>query len=330
MSDAIRVGAVSVVLAALGALTLVSATPAWAQPAAYPSKPVTIVVPYPAGGVVDIPTRLFAQDFTKRLGQQFIVDPRPGGNFMIGMRLVKNAAPDGHMLMMHTNSMTIVQSTQKNPGIDVRADYAPISLAMRGDQGVWVNASVPAKSIKELIEYVRQNPGRLNYGSSGVGGASHLPAVRVLSLAHLDIVHVPYAGGPQLMSALSTGDVHLLFWDLATLTRLNKGQLRLLATLGKERSPLYPDVPTLQEAGIDFANSFWLGFFAPAGTPQPVVAKLNGAVRDALQSPEISAYLKTQSWVPAWTTPEVTRQLIAAEVEQWAQTVRTANIPLSD
>jgi tripartite-type tricarboxylate transporter receptor subunit TctC len=310
------------------AFGLAGALPALAQ--TYPAKPVTIVVPFPAGGVVDLGARVFAQDWTKRLGQQFIVEPRPGGSYMVGMRLVKNAAPDGHTLMMHSNGINMVQSTLKNPGLDVRTDFAVITPAVSASQGVWIHTSVPATNMKEFVEYVRKNPGKLNYGTTGVGGAIHLPTARMLSLTGLQMVHVPYGGGPPVMGALAAGDIHLLLWEVPSIARQNKGQLRLLAMIGNERSKLSPEVPTLREAGIDMAAPFWLGFFATGGTPQPVLAQLNAAVRDALQSPDVSKYVAAQGWSSAWMPLDAARKLIAAEVEQWAQTVKSASIPLAD
>lgn len=324
-----RASAAIPLMCAMIAVASMGVLPARAQPT-YPTKPVTIILPFPAGGVVDLGARVFAQDFSKRFGQQFIVEPRPGGSYMVGMRLVKSAAPDGHTLMMHSNGINMVQSTLKNPGLDARTDFAVITPAVSASQGVWINASVPATNMKEFVEYARKNPGKLNYGTTGVGGAVHLPTARMLNLTGLDIVHVPYGGGPQLMGALMANDIQMLLWEVPMLQRQNKGQLRLLAMIGNERSKLAPEVPTLREASIDMAAPFWLGFFATGGTPQPVLAQLNAGVRDALQTPELAKYLAAQGWSPAWMPLDAARKLIAAEVEQWAQTVKNAKIPLSD
>ena len=324
-----RIG-VNVAAAVVAALVCLVTPEVRAQLAVWPARSVTIVVPFPAGGVVDLAARVFSQDFAKRFGQQFLVEPRPGGSYMVGMRIVKAAAADGYTLMMHSNGINMVQSTLKNPGMDVRNDFAAITPAISSPQGVWINASLPATTLKEFIDYARQSPGKLNYGTTGIGGAVHLPTARMLNLVGLNVVHIPYAGGPPVMGALSAGDIHLLLWEVASLSRQNMGQLRLLALIGNERSKLAPEVPTLRELGIDMAAPFWLGFFATGGTPQPVLAQLNAGVRDALQTPELVKYLNAQGWTPAWMSLDAARRLMVEEVEQWAQTVKSVGIALSD
>ncbi len=306
-----------------------AAAPAWAQ-SDYPARPVTVIVPLGNGGVVDVAARLFAQDWGRRLGQSFVVENKPGAGGLLGMRLVKNAAPDGYTLLLHSNGLSMVQTMQKSPDVDVRRDFVPVSLALRGDLGVWVNSAVPANSMKELLEYARRNPGKLNYGSSGVGGAIHLPTEAALAKAGVSMVHVPYGGGLPMVNALIAGDIQVLFTDIGTLYRRKSDRVRFLAIAAKERSPLFPDAPTLPEVGVDFTNPFWMGLFAPAGTPAAVVNKLNATVRDSLQSPEITAFIRTQTWAPMGTSVEATRAQLASEVEEWTATVRRANIPLND
>jgi tripartite-type tricarboxylate transporter receptor subunit TctC len=317
------------ITAVLAAALLSGTVPVWAQ-ADYPARPVAIIVPLGNGGVVDVAARLFAQDWSKRLGQPFVVENKPGAGGLLGMRQVKNAAPDGYTLLLHSNGVTMVQTMQKTPDVDIRRDFAPISLALRGDLGVWVNSAVPANSMKELLDYARRNPGKLNYGSSGIGGAIHLPTEAVLAKAGVSMVHVPYGGGLPMVNALIAGDIQVLLTDIGTLYRRKSDKVKFFAIAAKERSPLFPDAPTLPEVGVDFTTPFWMGLFAPAATSPVVLAKLNAVVRDSLQTPEIQAFIRTQTWVPMGTTLDATRREMAQEVDQWTATVRGANIPLND
>lgn len=296
----------------------------------YPARPVTIVHPYPAGGVADIFARLLATDLSKRFGQAFIVDAKPGGTYTIGMRAVKRAPPDGYTLLLHTNALTLVQSTLKNSGLDVRTDYEPVSMLGQGQFGLFVQASAPVKTVQELISYAKRNPGKLNYGSAGTGSATHLVTARMAHLAGVDMVHVPYAGGPALLQAFMRNDIQVLVWDSAAVLRQNKdSQFTMLAAMGSQRWSAAPAIPTLKEAGIDQESSSYLALLAPAGTPAAIAERLNAAVKQALNSPEITAWFSGVSWSPAWSSRAQLKRQIESEVDMWADTVKSAHIQLA-
>ena len=322
-----RLAGLAMLVMGAGALAPVTAR---AQQPGYPSRPVTIVHPYPAGGVVDVMARLLASEFSRRLGQPFVVESRPGGTYTIAMRSVKRALPDGHTLLMHTNGFTMVQSTVRNTGLDARTDFEPVGLVGEGPFGLFVHASVPAHSVGELVDFARRHPGKLNYGSAGVGGVTHLITARLLGAAGVSMVHVPYAGGPAVMQALLRNDTQVMVWDVPALMRQNKGQLRLLAVTGKDRFAGAPEVPTLQQAGIDVVSSSYMALFAPAGTPSPVLDRLNAALKEVLAAPEVLKALEGMSWTPTWSSRDAARRRVQSEVQDWADTVRAANIPLAE
>ncbi len=311
------------------AAAVITAATGFAVPASaqsnYPSRAVTMVVPFAPGSTVDISARVFSRDLEKRLGQPFTVENRPG---IIAFRVVKNSPPDGQMLLWHSGSATIAQTVLKEPGFDIRKDFAPVSLVVRGPLGFLVKKDSPYKSVKSLLDYAHSNPGKLNYASTGVGSTLHLVSEVFKGAAKVDIVHVPYKGGAPAVSALLSGDVDMLFFD-ASLAIRSADKVRMLALAAKERSPFFPDVPTFAEdGGLDFEAAFWVGMFASGGTPRPVVDKLNSAIKAALQTAEIQDYMKKQRYVPAWMTPDDMRKLAAKEVDQWTQVVRDVKVPL--
>ncbi len=294
-----------------------------AQQTEYPIRPVTLVVPFTPGSTVDISARTFSRELGQRLRQPFTVENRPG---LVAFRVVKGSAPDGYTLLWHANGSTIAQTVLKEPDFDIRRDFASVALILRGPLGLFVSADAPYRSVKDLIDDARKNPGKLNYGSSGVGSMIHLSSELFKSLGSVNLVHVPYKGGAEAASALMGGQIQFLVTDPASIPR---DKSRLLALASKERSPNLPDVPTVsQSGGPDLEVGFWIGMFAPAATPRSAIDKLNSVSREALRSDAFQEYMKKYGYIPAWTSPEDMQRLVMAEVEQWTRIVRDAGIPL--
>lgn len=300
--------------------------PARAQQTDYPTRAVTLVVPFSPGSTVDISARTFGRDFSKRLGQPVNIENRPG---VVAFRTVKSASADGHTLMWHSGGATIAQTVLKEPDFDIRKDFAPVSLVAHGPLALFVRTDSPYKSMKELIDVARRSPGKLNYGSTGVGSTLHLVSEVFKGLAKVDIVNVPYRGGSDAVTALLSGQIDILFFDASFITGGGRDKTRIVALTAKERSPYFPEIPTMAESGgPEFEAAFWLGMFAPAGTPRPVVDKLNAMIRDSLRSPEMLDYMKKQSYAAAWMTPEDMQKLLVREVDQWSRVVREVGVPL--
>ena len=294
-----------------------------AQQTEYPIRPGTLVVPFTPGSTVDISARTFSRELGQRLRQPFTVENRPG---LVAFRVVKGSAPDGYTLLWHANGSTIAQTVLKEPDFDIRRDFASVALILRGPLGLFVSADAPYRSVKDLIDDARKNPGKLNYGSSGVGSMIHLSSELFKSLGSVNLVHVPYKGGAEAASALMGGQIQFLVTDPASIPR---DKSRLLALASKERSPNLPDVPTVsQSGGPDLEVGFWIGMFAPAATPRSAIDKLNSVSREALRSDAFQEYMKKYGYIPAWTSPEDMQRLVMAEVEQWTRIVRDAGIPL--
>lgn len=295
----------------------------------YPTRPVTVVIPFGTGSTPDITGRFYSGELSKHLGQQFIVENRPG---VVGMRAVKLATPNGLTLLWDSSGATSRQVLLKNPDFDIRADFSPITTVLRdgGGLGFFVLPSSPFRSMKDMIDFAKKNPGKLNYGSGGVGSSSHLVVELFNNVAGINVVHVPYKGGPATLAALLSGDIQFTLFDVAQL--LAQGdRYRLLAVTTKQRSSFFPNVSTVAESGgPEFEAGFWMGVFAPAGTPQPVVTKLNSSLRDILQTPQSTDFLKKFVYRSAWMTPEDFKRLVAVEVEQWAKAVQLAKVPLTD
>lgn len=301
------------------------AAPAYAQTSTYPTRPVTMVVPFAPGSTVDLSARVFSRDLEKRLGQPFPVENRPG---IIAFRIVKNAAPDGQMVLWHSSSATVAQTTLKAPDFDIRKDFAPVAMAARGPLGLFVQTNSPYKSVRALLEDARRNPGKLNYASAGIGSTLQFVMEVFKGTAKVDIVHVPYRGGAPAVQALVAGDVNMLFFD-ASLANQSTEKVRMLALASKERSPYFPDVPTFAEdGGPEFEAAFWLGMFAPGGTPRAIVEKLNGAIKEAVQAADVQDYMKKQRYIAAWMTPDDLQKVVAKEVELWMRVVRDVGVPL--
>ncbi len=313
-------------LIAVTALLLTATGAALAQ--TYPSKPITIVVPYAVGGTTDIVGRLVATQIGGGLGQPIVVDNRAGGGGNIGWGSVARAAADGHTLLTTEMSFTIAPALGVKQPFDAKKDFTHIITAAAAPHVLVVNPDVPAKTLKEFIAYAKANPGKLNYGSGGNGTNTHLGGELFKREAQVFMVHVPYRGAGAVLQDLMANQVQALVTALPTaLPHIKSGKLRALVVTSEKRSPLLPDVPSAKEAGLPkFLMDFWVGLAAPAGTPQPVIDTLNKAVTAALASPEGKKRLADLGLDSEANSPAQAAQYVSAEMTQWASVVKSAGI----
>jgi tripartite-type tricarboxylate transporter receptor subunit TctC len=303
-------------------------TDAQSTAATYPDHPIRIVVPYPPGGSTDPVARMLAASIQPRLGQPIIVDNKPGAAGAIGTEAVARAAPDGYTILLHTSVIATDPTFKKNAAYDVKRDLAPIMLAVTGPYLVVVHPSLPVKNIGELIAYAKANPGKLFYGSAGQGSSGHLIGELFKQAAGIEMTHVPYKGGGPSITGLMGNEVQLLFDTIGGSRSLaESGKLRALAVTSPARSPAMPTVPTVAESGLkDFSAVYWLGIFAPAKTPQPIIDKLYGALKTALDDPANKAKLLDQGNVAqALPGPEFAK-VLDADIQRYKHVIESAKI----
>ncbi|MEO8922917.1 MAG: tripartite tricarboxylate transporter substrate binding protein [Caldimonas sp.] len=313
-------------LVAGGLLGALPGLPVQAQD--YPTHLIRIVVPYSAGGASDGPIRVIAQELSKQMGQQVLIDNRPGQGAMIGSEIVARAAPDGYTLLLASTPQVISASLYPNLTFDPVEDFAPITLFGREPGVLVVHPSFPAKTLKEFIEYVKERPGSIDYASSGNGSAQHLFTAMFLSRAGLKMVHIPYRGSGPATSDLLGGQVKVALPGLAAMmSHIKEGRLRPLAVTGKTRSPLLPDVPTLDESGFPGYTAYvWNGLLAPKGTPKAIIDKLNREVLTALKAPAVKAFMGSAAIESLGTTPAEFDAFIHEEKERTAKVVKETGL----
>jgi tripartite-type tricarboxylate transporter receptor subunit TctC len=312
--------------AAAASITAGLSGPAWAQ--AWPTKSITLVVPFTPGGSTDILARLLGQKLQAALGQSVVVESRPGAGGSIGSEAVAKATPDGHTLLMgHIGTLAVNPSIYPKLNYDPLKSFAHVSMIARVHNVLVVNPEVPARTTQELIAYIRANPGKLNYATGGNGSAAHIATAALAVAAGLDIVHVPYRGTAPAMTDLLGGRVQLMFTGApVVLPQAQAGKLRALGVSGLSRLAAAPDVPTVAEAIPGFEASQWYGIVAPAGTPDAVVARLNAEIVKAMADQAVVERL-AQEGAEAWTTtPDAFRSHITTETARWAEVVRKAGI----
>ena len=312
---------------ACAALALVSAAPAVAQNS-YPTRPIRIVVPSSPGGGLDFIARAIGQQLTAAWGQSVVTDNRAGAGGTLGPDLVAKAAPDGYTLLVVSASFAVNPSVYPKLAYDSVRDFAPVILATTQPQVLVVNATVPAKSLKELVTLAKAKPGALNYASPGGGTLSQLTFELFKSAAGVDIVHVPYKGAGLSMAAVVSGETQTSTGStISALPHLKSGKLRALATTGPRRSPALPDAATMAEQGLPGATvTGWYAFLAPARTPRPIIDKLNAELTRILQLPEIREQLAREGSEPASGTPEQLGKHIATEIQRLGKIVRASGV----
>jgi len=288
----------------------------------YPWKPIRLVVPYAPGGGGDTLARLLGPQLNQRLGEFVIVDNRPGGGTIIGTDLVAKAAPDGHTLLINTSALTINPGLQETLPYDTLRDFVSVQKLVSLPNVLVVHPSISAKSVRELIAYAKTRPG-LTYASSGTGTGAHLAGELFRSMAGLDLVHIPYKGGGAVMPDVIAGRVHMSFATLpSSLAHVQSGKLRALGLASKTRSPTLPDLPTIGEAGLpgyDAGN--WMGLFAPAKTPRPVVARLDSVFKEVIHAPEMKAKLLTLGFEPDGSGTREFTATVADEIAKWRKLI---------
>ncbi len=305
----------------------------WAQKAdVYPSRPVTIVHPYPPGGSTDPEVRLYAQKLNENLGVPFLVDARPGAGTTIGTAAVSKAAPDGYTLVTLSPSFTIAPLIYRNLPYDAEKDIAPVSLMSKRASLVMVHAGLPIRTVPEYVAYVKANPGKFNFGTSSVGGVTHLGVVWFLNATNTNVDIVPYKGGGPMYVDLTAGRVHAAIVAAITgVPFMKSGKLRAIAVTSTERMKILPDIPTAAEQGATgYDYSFWIGFGAPGGTPAVIVNRMSSELVKVSKDPLITQKLASEANNSVGSTPEQFRQHISAEISRWRKVVADTGIKLEE
>jgi tripartite-type tricarboxylate transporter receptor subunit TctC len=303
-----------------------AAAPALAQN--YPTKTVRLILPFPPGGPSDILGRALAQKLTEQMGQPVITDNRPGAGGNLGLELTAKAAPDGYTLVLSSPLISISPSLYSKLNYDPQKDLAAVSLVAQIQNVLLVHPSVPAKNLKELIQVARSSPGKLNYGSGGVGTTTHIAPELLQSLTRTKLVHVPFKGSGLALLGLISGQVDVLIMAVpAAQAQVEAGKARALAVLSEKRATPMPNVPTTREAGVDnLVVDIWYGILATTGTPAPVINKLNTEINKALASPDLKDKLLTVGVQPIGTTPEKFQSFIRSEAVRYAKVIKDAGI----
>ncbi len=298
----------------------------------YPSKPVRYIVSFPPGGSADLVSRAMAPRMAERLGQQVVVENRPGAGGNIGVDAVAKSAPDGHTIgLAAAGALAINLSLYPNMPFDPVKDLAPVSLLATIPIVIASNPSSGAASVRELIALARSQPGKLSFGTTGSGSAMHLAGELLKMMAGIDMVHVPYKGSGPAASDLAGGQIPLAIVDLTSaLPHIRSGRIKAVAVTGASRTVTAPDIPTVAESGVPgFDAVGWFGVVAPAGTPAPIVARLNAEIVDALKLPEVRQRLLAGGAEPATSTPEEFGRLIRSESAKWAKVIKAAGVKLN-
>ncbi len=299
-----------------------------AQPA-YPTRNITLVVPFPPGGSTDILARLIALRLTEAMGRSVIIENRPGAGGSVAAEAFARAAPDGYTLMMgHIGTLAVNPGIYPRLGYDPVRSFQPISMVATVHNVLVVHPRVPARNVGELIAHARAKPGDLNYGSGGNGSAAHIAMALFADMARLDLVHVPYRGTAPAVTDLRAGRIELMMTGApALLPLIQSGELRALGVSGARRLASLPDIPTIDEAGLPgFEASQWYGIVAPDKIPAPIVDRLNAEIRKAIATPETAEFLTREGADPWSSTPDEFRTHIASEIARWGALIRRANI----
>lgn len=297
--------------------------------AQYPSKPITIVVPFTSGGTTDILARLIGQRLSDRWKVPVVVDNKPGAGGNIGSAQVARSEPDGYTLVMGTiGTHAINPSMYSNMRYDVVKDFSPITRAAMVPNVLVVNATAPFNSVKELIAYAKANPGKLTFGSSGHGTTLQMSGELLKVISQVDLVHVPYKGSSPAIADLLGSQISMIFDNLpSALPHIKAGKLKALAVTSSQRVPQLPNVPTMVEAGVPgYDVMSWFGLLAPANTPKPIIDKLNQEIVEILKTPDVQQQIEAQGAIPTPETPAQFAAFIRNEIEKWNKVVQTAKL----
>jgi tripartite-type tricarboxylate transporter receptor subunit TctC len=314
------------------ALAVLLAFPAAFSPSAvaqaYPARSVKIIVPFGPGGSADVYARFVGAKLSDALGQPFVVENRPGGGAVVGSDAVAKSPADGYTLLMMSNTHTVNESLIPKKSYDLMKDLAPISGVNSQDLMLAVAAQVPANNLREFIALAKAQPGKLNYASSGPGTPYHLAGELFKSMAGVNIVHVPHKGSDQARAALLGHQVDMMFDAISTIvSHVKAGKLKGLATTGKTRSAVTPDIPTVSESGVPgYEATIWLGLMAPAGTPRPVIDRLNVEILKVLNSADVKKNWGEQGAVPMGMTPDQFDKFLREDIAKWAAVVKATGM----
>lgn len=311
------------------AMLLIAATGAIAggAGAAFPIKPIRVIVPYPAGGPTDTTARVIAPHMSEALGQQLVIDNRPGASTILGTEMVAKAPPDGHTLLMVTSTISMNPSVFTKLPYDVRRDLAPVTQVISTPFALLVHPSLPVRNTEQFITLAKSRPGQLNHPSSGVGSANHLAIVLFTRMTSIDVVHVPYKGTAQGIAALVSGEMQFSFNNpIAGVPLMRANKIRMLATTGTARLAILPDVPVISEAVPGYEAGNWHAMFATGGTPKDVVARLQAEVARTLAVPGVRKRFLDLGAELGGSSPEAFTAFFRSEIDKWAKTVSAAGI----
>jgi len=313
-------------MGALLAEALIQPVAADAQP--YPSKAVRVIVPFPPAGGVDIVGRVIAGKLADALGQQFVIDNRPGASGNLGTAIASRSPPDGYTLLFFPASVVSSYVLIGKAGYNMEKDLRPISLVASAPNVLCVHPSLPARNVKDLIALAKSRPGELNFGSAGIGGIPHLTGELFKLQAKVDIVHVPYKGTPAAVMDLTSGQISVVFANtLSVVPYIKTGRLRALAITSAKRSASAPELPTIAESGLPgFEAATWFGMLAPGGTPQEIITRISGEMQKIVRTKGITDMLITQGADPIGSNAEEFRDRIRADIVKWTATIKAAGL----
>ena len=291
----------------------------------FPTRPVKFIVPFGAGGPADVYARVLAQHLSEETKQTFVVEDRPGAGSIIGTDAVAKAAPDGYTLLIMSNTHTTNELLLPNKPFQLMRDFVPVATINYSDLLMVVHPSVPAKTVKELIELAKKDPGKLNYASSGPGTPYHMAGELFKAMTQTDIVHVPHKASGDARNSVISGTVQVMFDAVTTMSALAKGgQVRALGTTGLTRSQLTPDLPTIAETVPGYEATIWLGVMAPKGTPKEIITFLNTAINKVINLPEVKEVWLQQGAIPLVKTPDEFDAYLRKDIEKWADVVKVS------
>ncbi len=298
----------------------------------YPSKPIRLILPYAPGATTDLVGRIIGPKLAEQLGQSAVAENRPGAGGDIGIEYTAKAPPDGYTIVLATNGLSLSPSLHRKLKYDPLKDLAPISLVAQGHFVLLVRNSLPVNNLKELVEYAKSHPGKLNFGSGGIGSGTHLAGELLKSLAKINIVHVPYKSAVLAMNAMMGGEIDMVVIGApSAVAQIQAGKLKALAVLSNERASSLPNVPTAKESGMDnYLVTSWFGILAPAGTPLDIINRLNAEWMKVAAMPDTLEKMRKAGVEPRSGTPEQFSEFLKAEIVRWAKIIKDANIPSLD
>ena len=295
--------------------------------AQYPNKPIRLIVPFPPGGSNDLVSRMLAAQLGEKLGQQLVIENKGGAGGVVGTDQAAKAAPDGYTLLLISVAYAFAPALSKSLPYDPASAFAPITIIGRGPSALVVHPSVPANTVAELIALAKAQPGKLNYGSAGIGSFQHLACALFVLQAGIDAVHIPYKGGGPAMADVIAGQAQFVMPSLLQVVpHIKSGRLRVLGTSGTKRSTILPNVPAIAETLPGYESQNWWGLVAPAGTPQPVIERLYAATSEVVQSKETARRMETEGAEAVRMTPPEFGRFITAELAKWGKVARDVGI----